>query len=52
MKIGMLTYFLLASYACRGKVSILIIVKKIRVPEKIHPVSRGEKWIVNTGTLS
>jgi hypothetical protein len=39
MKSGMQTYFLLASYAFRSKV--LVIVKKILDPEKIPPGSRG-----------
>jgi hypothetical protein len=43
MKSGMQTYFILVSYAFRSKVLILLIVKKIRDPEKIHPRSRGVK---------
>jgi hypothetical protein len=43
MKNGMQTYFFLASYAFRSKVLVLVIVKKIRDPEKFHPGSRVEK---------
>jgi hypothetical protein len=41
MKSGMQTYFFLASYAFRNKILVLVIVKKIRDPEKIHPGSRS-----------
>jgi hypothetical protein len=49
MKSGMQTYFFLASYAFRSKV--LVIVKKIRDPEKTHPGS-GFATLTGTGTLS
>jgi hypothetical protein len=37
IKSGMQTYFFVASYGFRSKVIVLVIVKKIRLPEKIHP---------------
>jgi hypothetical protein len=37
MKSGMQTYFFLASYASRSKVLDIVIVKKIRDPEKFTP---------------
>jgi hypothetical protein len=48
MKSGMQTFFFLASYAFRNKLLVLIIVKKIRDPEKNSsririPVPRGKK---------
>jgi hypothetical protein len=43
MQSGMQTYFFLASYAFRSKVLALLIVKKIRDQEKIHPGSQGVK---------
>jgi hypothetical protein len=45
MKSGMQTYFFFTSYAFRSKVSVLVIVGKIRDPEKINPGSgsRGKK---------
>jgi hypothetical protein len=39
VKSGMQTYFFLAAYAFRRKVLVLVIVKKIRDPEKIRPGS-------------
>jgi hypothetical protein len=39
MKSGMQINFFLASYAFRSKVLTLVIVKKIRDPEKIYPGS-------------
>jgi hypothetical protein len=37
MKSGMQNYFFLAYYAFRSKVLVLVIVKKIRDPEKNTP---------------
>jgi hypothetical protein len=53
MKSGMLSYFLLASYAFRSKVFVLEIVKKIRDKEKIHSDLDRRSWIQgekNTGS--
>jgi hypothetical protein len=39
MESGMQTYFFIAFYGFRSKLLVLIIVKKIRDPEKVHPGS-------------